>query len=239
MAKKENQVIKSNIRKNSRKSPSKKGIHISDLRKSLCLDLMENSGKNENKNDDENEDEMNLGFKIDEKEDKFKDINKAKKESEIILYKLQDDIIGFYKETNNQITYITNYTYYIYSINKQINSFRQQLRVSVVGEAEYNFSNKSEKNVEQLIKDMEIITFIINQVNQNIYKKFEGVLKSLIIERVNFPGYSYIFDKASILSSVKESNKLIFGSNFSIINFKIGRKSTLILEKSFLLKLFG
>ena len=181
---KENQVIKSNIRKNSRKSPSKKGIHISDLRKSLCLDLMENSGKNENKNDDENEDEMNLGFKIDEKEDKFKDINKAKKESEIILYKLQDDIIGFYKETNNQITYITNYSNYIYSINKQINSFRQQLRVSVVGEAEYNFSNKSEKNVEQLIKDMEIITFIINQVNQNIYiiknetlKKAENILR--------------------------------------------------------------
>ena len=76
-------------------------------------------------------------------------------------------------------------------------------------------------------------------MNVRIYKKLEGVLKSRMNDLFNFPGYSYIFANVSILSSVCESNKLELGSNFSIMNFRIGRKSIVILMNSFLLKLFG
>ena len=188
---KENQELKANKRKNSKKSPRKKIRGISDLRKSFGLGLKEIYKKNVDKNDDEINNEENEGgktprFDNDEKEDELQKLKKAKMDSEIIFYKLQDNIISFYKEIDKQIIYITNYRNYINSINNQIRAFRQQLRVSVIGEAEFNFANMSGKNVEQLIKDMETITYIINQINDNIYmiknrtlKKAENILRTI------------------------------------------------------------
>ena len=94
---KENQLLRARIRSNSRKSPRKKIKGISDLRQSFGLELKVNSN-------DENEDEISLG--TNEKEEEFQKLKKAKMDSEITFHKLQNNIIGFYKEIYKQKTYI-------------------------------------------------------------------------------------------------------------------------------------
>ena len=141
--KKENQILRASIGSNSRKNPRKKIKGISDLRQSFGLELKVNSN-------DENEDEINLG--TNEKEEEFQKLKKAKMDSEITFHKLQNNITGFYNEIYKQETYIKNYRNYIYSVNNQIRLLGQQLRVSVVGAAKFNFANKLGKNFEQLQK---------------------------------------------------------------------------------------
>ena len=72
-------------------------------------------------------------------------------------------------------------------MNNQISSFKQQLRVSVVGEPEFNFSYI--KYADQLTKDMEIIISIINQVDDNLYMikninlyKAENIIREIQIK---------------------------------------------------------
>ena len=94
------------------------------------------------------------------------------------FYKLHEKISNYYyKDTINQLTYITNYKYYIESINNQIRSFCQQLRVSVVGEENVNFDFLSGDKVNQLVKDLELTSNLINQINDVIYKIKNRTLK--------------------------------------------------------------
>ena len=188
---KENKELKARIKRNSEKNVKKIIRGISDLRKSFGLGLKEIfknnlKGNDEEMYDDENENGITPGCDTEEKEIQFEKLKKSKMDLEINFHDLQDNIISFYKETDNQITYIENYRNYIDSINNQIRSLRQQLRVSVVGEAQFNFAYLSGKNVEQLTKEMETITFTINQVNDNVYiiknrtlKKAENILREI------------------------------------------------------------
>ena len=191
--KKENQILRASIGSNSRKNPRKKIKGISDLRQSFGLELKVNSN-------DENEDEISLD--TNEKEEEFQKLKKVKMDSEITFHKLQNNIIGFYKEIYKQKTYIKNYRNYIYSVNNQIRLLGQQLRVSVVGAAKFNSANKLGKNVEQLTKDMETILYIINQLNDYIYtiknktlKKAENFLRAI---------HSKLFE-------INQNKKLSFG----------------------------
>ena len=191
--KKENQLLRARIRSNSRKSPRKKIKGISDLRQSFGLELKVNSN-------DENEDEINLG--TNEKGEEFQKLKKAKMDSEITFHKLQNNIIGFYKEIYKQKTYIKNYRNYIYSVNNQIRLLGQQLRVSVVGSDKFNFANKLGKNFEQLTKDMETILYIINQLNDYIYTIENKTLKK---------AESFLIAIHSKLFEINQNKKLSFG----------------------------
>ena len=204
--KKENKELKARIRKNSEnRSPRKKIRGVSDLRKSFGFNLkkIRNDNKKQNKGeDDEINEEKNEDGDISGKGDEFEKLKKAKKDSEAIFHKLQEAINSYYKDTDKQITYITNYRCYIDSINNQISSFRQQLRVSIVGEAQYNFLDKSSATLKQLTKDMELITNIINQVNDNIY-----VIKNRTLKR----GENILERIQTKLNEINRNKNLTFG----------------------------
>ena len=186
---KENQKLKQKIKKReASRSPKKKIRGISDLRKSFGFHLKEvlqkNVNKKEEKIEEEEGEEETPGCDTDKKENEFERLKKLKMDSETVFYLLQEKINAYYKETDNQQTYIINYRNYINSLNNQIRSFRQQLRISIIGEANLNFFGDSGNKVNQLTKDMENTSYIINQINDSIYtiknrtlKKGENILR--------------------------------------------------------------
>lgn len=169
---KENEKIKANIRRKSEsKSPIKKIRGISDLRKSfgfILKDLYNKKEKDEENDEikeEENEDGTTPGCDTEEKEIEFEKLKKLKMDKEILFHKIHEDIVSYYKAADNELTYTTNYRNFIDSINNQIRSFKQQLRISVVGGANFNFGKTTDNNVKQLNKEMDETTFIINQIN--------------------------------------------------------------------------
>ena len=187
----ENERLKEKIKRNAeRNSPKKKIRGVSDLRKSFGFNLKELvkkiDQKKEEKIDEDEEGEETPGCDTSQKENEFEKLKKKKIEAETTFHQLQEKISSYYKETDNQQTYIINYRNYINSINTQIRSFRQQLRISVMGEAAFNFGELWGGKVNQLTKDMESISYIINQVNDYIYiiknrtlKKGENILRTI------------------------------------------------------------
>ena len=82
-----------------------------------------------------------------------------------------------------------NYSNYINSINNQIRAFNQQTRVSVVGEAQFNFYNLTAGKIKQLTQEVENANFTIRQVSDNIHslkiktlKKAENIIQNIIIK---------------------------------------------------------
>ena len=191
---KENEKLKANIRRKSEnKSPVKKIRGISDLRKSFGFflkDLNQNKNEkneeNEEIKEEENEDGVTPGCDTEEKEMEFEKLKKLKMEKEILFHQIHEDIVSYYKAADNELTYTTNYRNFIDSINNQIRSFKQQLRISVVGGANFNFGKMTDNNVKQLNKEMDETTFIINQINDFLYiiknrtlKKAENILRDI------------------------------------------------------------
>ena len=144
---KENEQLKLKMKKKEdRYSPRKNNIRgISDLRKSFGLNLKEigkfkgreNMKKNVFKDEEEDieeeeEGEVTPGCNTDQKEAEFEKLKKLKMESEEAFLKLQEIISSYYKQADNEYTYVVNYRNYLESLNNQIRSFRQQLRISVM-----------------------------------------------------------------------------------------------------------
>ena len=224
---KENDLLKQKIKRNAeRNSPKKKIRGVSDLRKSFGFHLKEvvnyYEKKNEEKIDEENEegDNENPGLDENQKEVEFEKLNKLKDESEKIFIQLKEKISFYYKETDIQQTYIINYKNYIESLNNQIRSFRQQLRISVVGEGDFNFGETGRKE-NQLIKEIENTSTIINQINDNIYniknrtlKKGENMLRNIkakLLEINNRKNLNYWFlsnRMDSIINNIEDLKKL-------------------------------
>ena len=188
----ENERLKQKMKRDAeRNSPKKKIRGVSDLRKSFGFNLKElvkiiDNQKKEEKIEEDEEGEETPGCDTSQKENEFEKLKKKKIEAETAFHQLQEKISSYYKETDNQQTYIINYRNYINSINTQIRSFRQQLRISVVGEAAFNFGELWGGKVNQLTKDMESTSYIINQVNDYIYiiknrtlKKGENILRTI------------------------------------------------------------
>ena len=65
--------------------------------------------------------------------------------------------------------YNVNYSNYLNSVNNQIRAFNQQTRVSVVGEAQFNFFNLMRDKIKLLTQGVEDTNFIIKQVSENIH----------------------------------------------------------------------
>ena len=179
----EREKLKAKIRKKSIKKiplpPKKKNFeNIKNIRESLGFFLLENKPNNRNEN-------LNKVL-VNEDKIEFEKLKKLKKNSEIVYHKLHDEISSYYNDANDQINFISNCKNYIYSIYNQINSLKQQLRISVVGEMNFNFSNELKINVNQLTKEMEAILYIVNEVNNNLLtiknanlKKGENILRDI------------------------------------------------------------
>ena len=197
---KENEQLKLKMKKKEdRYSPRKNNIRgISDLRKSFGLNLKEigkfkgreNMKKNvfkdeEEDKEEEEEGEVTPGCNTDQKEAEFEKLKKLKMESEEAFLKLQEIISSYYKQADNEYTYVVNYRNYLESLNNQIRSFRQQLRISVVG-APVNIVDMSGGKLDQFTKDMESTTNILNQIDDSLnrikkrtLKKAENILRSI------------------------------------------------------------
>jgi len=179
----EREKLKTKIRKKSLKkipAPQKKKKieNIKDIRESFGFFLLEDNKNNKN--------EILKKNSFDEDKNMFENLKKSKKNSEIIYHKLQDEIAAYYNDTNDQINFITNCKNYIYSMNSRINALKQQLRISVVGEMDFNFGKNININVNQLKKEMESILYLINEVNNNLYtiknsslKRGENILREI------------------------------------------------------------
>ena len=118
-------------------------------------------------------------------ENEFEKLKKLKKNLESVYHKLHEEIVAYYNDANNQKNYLTNYKYYINSIYRQINSFKQNLSISVNGGNKFNFG-ETKTISNQLTKEMEAILYIINKENNNLstiknktLKKGENILRDI------------------------------------------------------------
>ena len=166
---------------------------VSDVRQSLGFHLKVFQNVDEKKEEkkeeikeeirEEKEEYNTPGLNTESKKIEFEKLKKSKTDNEIIFYQLKEKINDYLNKTNEQKTYFENYRSYINTLNNKIGTFRQKLRISIVGHE--NLSS-SELNVEQLIKDLESIsskTFKGNELisitkNKNI-KKGENILHSI------------------------------------------------------------
>ena len=159
--------IKTEIGKKSLKKipepPKKNKIieNIKDIRESFGFFLKENMENNKN--------EKIIKAPCDEDKIEFEKLKELKKDSEIVYHKLSDEIKSYYDDTIGQINFITNCKNYIYSVYDQINSSKQQLRISIVGEMNFNFGNETKRDLNQLIKEIENIYYIINEINNILF----------------------------------------------------------------------
>ena len=167
---KENERLKLNIiRKKSperRRQPQIKTA--SDMRQSfgfILKGLKKYKKKEDNEEEEEKENYETPGLNNDLKKNEFEKLLKSKTDYEIVFHELREKINDYYKKMNNEKTYIDNFRSYINSLNERIRSFRQQLRISIIGQESLNFHDSSNKKVDQLSKDLESTSKIINQIN--------------------------------------------------------------------------
>ena len=188
----ENQNLK--LKQESKKkaiSPKKKIRGASDLRQSFGFNLKKNEKKENSHqntqnaiNEEDNEDDGPISKESRNAE--FEKLLKNKHEIENNFKNNQIKIINFSKELDNEKTYVVNYSNYIESLNNQMRRFNQQLRVSVVGEEQFNFYNLSGGKMKQLTKQIEETDFIIKQVNDEMHtlkirtlKKAENIIRNI------------------------------------------------------------
>ena len=188
----ENQNLK--LKQESQKkaiSPKKKIRGASDLRQSFGFNLKKNEKKENSHqntqnaiNEEDNEDDGPISKESRKAE--FEKLLKNKHEIENNFKNNQIKIINFSKELDNEKTYVVNYSNYIESLNNQMRRFNQQLRVSVVGEEQFNFYNLSGGKMKQLTKQIEETDFIIKQVNDEMHtlkirtlKKAENIIRNI------------------------------------------------------------
>ena len=110
-------------------------------------------------NEEDSEDNSPLSPEV--KKIEFEKLLKQKTDSEQKFKHYHQKIISVSKELNAIKTYNVNYSNYINSINEQIRKFNQQTRVSVVGEAQFNFFNLMRDKIKVLTQGVEDTNFII------------------------------------------------------------------------------
>ena len=237
---KENQNLKLKNQPNKNPtSPKKKIRGASDLRQSFGLNLKRpekkpnNNQNNQNViNEEDNEDDSGPISKED-RNIEFEKLKRSKLNSEQIFRQNQQKIINFSKEIGALKIYNINYSIYIDSINNQIREFNQQIRVSVVGEEQFNFLRLTGGKVKQLTQEMEKIKFIIKQVDENLHslkirtlKKAENIItniQSKLAEINNNKKLTYYFLSVrmdSIVNSLDDLNKItsVLQQNINSIN---------------------
>ena len=237
---KENQNLKLKNQPNKNPtSPKKKIRGASDLRQSFGLNLKRpekkpnNNQNNQNViNEEDNEDDSGPISKED-RNIEFEKLKRSKLNSEQIFRQNQQKIINFSKEIGALKIYNINYSIYIDSINNQIREFNQQIRVSVVGEEQFNFLRLTGGKVKQLTQEMEGIKFIIKQVDENLHslkirtlKKAENIItniQSKLAEINSNKKLTYYFLSVrmdSILNSLDDLNKItsVLQQNINSIN---------------------
>ena len=115
-----------------------------------------------------------------------------------------------------------NYSNYIDSVNEQIRSFNQQIKVSVIGEEKINFYKSCGEKIKQLTKEMEDVNAIIKQMNDDINSieirtlvKIENIIAKIdsklseINNNTNLDYYFLSIRIYSILNSSDDLNKII------------------------------
>ena len=238
--KKENQNLKLKNQPNKNPtSPKKKIRGASDLRQSFGLNLKRpekkpnNNQNNQNViNEEDNEDDSGPISKED-RNIEFEKLKRSKLNSEQIFRQNQQKIINFSKEIGSLKIYNINYSNYIDSINNQIREFNQQIRVSVVGEEQFNFLRLTGGKVKQLTQEMEGIKFIIKQVDENLHslkirtlKKAENIITNIqsklaeINSNKNLTYYFLSVRMDSIMNSLDDLNKItsVLQQNINAIN---------------------
>ena len=225
----ENQNLKMRKQPNPNKNIQGKKIRgASDLRQSFGFNLKKpeqkiNPNLNQNQNvinEEDNEDNSPLSPEV--KKIEFEKLLKQKTDSEQKFKHYHQKIISVSKELNAIKTYNVNYSNYINSINEQIRKFNQQTRVSVVGEAQFNFFNLMRDKIKVLTQGVEDTNFIIKQVSENIHslkiktlKKAENIIQNINIKfreinnnkKLNYYFLSIRMD--SIVNSLDDLNKIV------------------------------
>ena len=237
---KENQNLKSKNQPNKNPtSPKKKIRGASDLRQSFGLNLKRpekkpnNNQNNQNVINEEDNDDDSGPISKEDRKIEFEKLKRAQLNSEQIFRQNQQKIINFSKEIGALKIYNINYSNYIDSINNQIREFNQQIRVSVVGEEQFNFLRLTGGKVKQLTQEMEGIKYIIKQVDENLHslkirtlKKAENIItniQSKLAEINNNKKLTYYFLSVrmdSIVNSLDDLNKItgVLQQNINSIN---------------------
>ena len=205
--KKENEKLKANIKRNKSKSPINKIKGIKDLTNSISL-KKQFKKKGQNEQDIKNKEDKK---KEEEKKKEYEKLKKLKTENEIVFKKLLEEIISYHKQAENHMIYITNYRNYIDSLNYQIGSFKQQLRISIVGGVNYNYTQNIDNFVNQLSNDMDKTISIINQINYSldktknrIFNEAENTLKEINnsfseINNNNILNYRFLLNRMNLI----------------------------------------
>ena len=220
---KENQELK--VKRKEKEDQPKKIIKgIKDIKESLGFNLKQKQKKEEPKKEEnvikeEKEEEFSLAK---ERQKEFEKLKQQKIDIEQALKTNQEKIINFSKEKDNLKTFAQNYITYINSVNEQIRSFNQQIKVSVIGEEKINFYKSCEEKIKQLTKEIEKVNSIITEVNDDInsieirtLKKIENIIAKIdtklneINNNQNLDYYFLSIRMDSILNSSDDLNKII------------------------------
>ena len=220
---KENQELK--VKRKEKEDQPKKIIKgIKDIKESLGFNLKQKQKKEELKKEEnvikeEKEEEFSLAK---ERQKEFEKLKQQKIDIEQALKTNQEKIINFSKEKDNLKTFAQNYITYINSVNEQIRSFNQQIKVSVIGEEKINFYKSCEEKIKQLTKEIEKVNSIITEVNDDInsieirtLKKIENIIAKIdtklneINNNQNLDYYFLSIRMDTILNSSDDLNKII------------------------------
>ena len=205
--KKENDKLKADKKRNKSKSPIKKIRGIKDISNSFGF-------KKRVKKKEQNEHDIKIKEdkkKEEEKKKEFEKFKKLKSENEILFKKLLEEINSYHKQAEDHMIYTTNIRNYIDTLNNQIGSLKQQLRVSIVGGVNYNYTQNIDNFVNQLSNDMDKTISIINQINRNldiiknsIYNEAENTLKEIDntfseINDNNILNYGFLLNRMNLI----------------------------------------
>ena len=194
----ENDKLKANKIKIRSESPINKIKGIKDLANSFGLKLI-------NKRKEQKEQEIKIKEdkkKEEEKKEEFEKLKKLKKEKEILFKELQKEINSYFKEAESDKIYTINYRNYIESLKDQISSYRQQLRISIVGGENVNYAQSIESYVNALSNDMDKTIYIINEINYLL-----DIIKVRIINEAE----NTLKDINNAFSEINDNKTLNFG----------------------------
>ena len=143
---KENQDLKLKHKEKMNQNKSKKIIRgVNDIRESFGFNLKKRNNKEEQKENEKEDFSLSK-----EREKEFEKLKKQKIDIEQELKTNQEKVIKYLKEKDTLKTYAMNYSNYIDSVNEQIRSFNQQIKVSVIGDEKINFYKSCGEKIKQL-----------------------------------------------------------------------------------------
>ena len=243
---KENEKLKSKMGgKYSKKNLESSIIKsVSDLRESLGFNLKcfrdYKEEKKEN-NLDKKEEYNTPGLNTESKKIEFEKLKKAKTEYEIKFHELQDKINNYLIKIKEQETFLDNYRTYINALNINISSFKQKLRISIIGKEKLNL-NESNIKMGQLIKDLDSISMsifksndIISNIKNKTLKKGEYILKGIQTKLIGIDSnknltFNFLSNRITLIE--KEINDLKTLCNTLESNIKDSKEKKNEIEKN-------